>query len=400
MSREGFHKELAINQMVAAYPNELFVRAFESICQGTEITVKGEKTFELQPMISVLEQPQKRVLTIPYRRLNPFFLLAESLWLLAGKSDAGFITYFNPRLNEYLDEGEFVRRDGSIGNNFHGAYGQRLMESPGRRSKYINQLEQCYKRLKADLNSRQAVMTIWNPSRDNTEIETKDTPCNIAISFKVRDGKLNMSVFNRSNDFVWGYCSTNIVQFSVIQEVLAGYLGVEIGRYIQYSDSMHVYESNPYYKAYHQPNSKVKAAAHYHHVWNKYDIYKSVKPLPIKSESPEEFEADVQKTYDIIDRLITGKDVEIYSVKNEYLKLTKEALSTWMLIQDGYFLEATENIRDMVLCDWKVEIIRYMYTHLMRQGWEQGNIVDELGIEQLPIVAATYVMHDDGEALI
>jgi len=269
MSKEGFYQEPVVEQMIAEYPNKLFVRAFENICRGYEITVKGEKTFEIQPMVSVLEEPQKRVLTIPYRRLNPFFLLAETLWLLAGEKRAEFITFFNPRLNDFLDHDIYRFSDGSTGKQFHGAYGARIFRHRG----VFDQMEQCVRRLKADPNSRQAVITIWDPGKDNTKIKTKDTPCNIAISFKIRGGKLNMSVFNRSNDFIWGYCSTNVVQFSVLQEVLAGYLGVEIGKYVQYSDSMHVYASNPYYRAYNQPNSKVKSAANNHHVWGKYDIY-------------------------------------------------------------------------------------------------------------------------------
>ena len=397
MSKEGFYQEPVVEQMIAEYPNKLFVRAFENICRGYEITVKGEKTFEIQPMVSVLEEPQKRVLTIPYRRLNPFFLLAETLWLLAGEKRAEFITFFNPRLNDFLDHDIYRFSDGSTGKQFHGAYGARIFRHRG----VFDQMEQCVRRLKADPNSRQAVITIWDPGKDNTKIKTKDTPCNIAISFKIRGGKLNMSVFNRSNDFIWGYCSTNVVQFSVLQEVLAGYLGVEIGKYVQYSDSMHVYASNPYYRAYNQPNSKVKSAANNHHVWGKYDIYKSVNLLPIDPKNMKDFNDDVKATYDYVSKIILGEGVvPRHRNTNEYLKLTKEALEAWTLLRGNNPLNAIKVVDGMVLCDWKVEIIRYMYTDLMRKGWEQGSAVDALKIEQLPIGAATYAMHDDGAALL
>jgi thymidylate synthase len=45
----------------------------------------------------------------------------------------------------------------------------------------------------------------------------------------------------RSNDLILGL-PHNIIQFSSLQEVLAGWLGVEVGSYNHFADSLHLYQ--------------------------------------------------------------------------------------------------------------------------------------------------------------
>ncbi len=47
----------------------------------------------------------------------------------------------------------------------------------------------------------------------------------------------------RSNDHFRGL-PHNLIQFTTVQEVLAGWLGISLGSYHHYSDSLHVYESD------------------------------------------------------------------------------------------------------------------------------------------------------------
>jgi len=57
----------------------------------------------------------------------------------------------------------------------------------------------------------------------------------------IRRGKLEWLQVMRSNDAVWGL-PYNFIQFTSLQEILAGWLGVPIGSYNHVSDSLHVYE--------------------------------------------------------------------------------------------------------------------------------------------------------------
>jgi thymidylate synthase len=60
---------------------------------------------------------------------------------------------------------------------------------------------------------------------------------------KIREGKLEWSQIMRSNDVFKGL-PYNFVQFTSLQEVLAGWVGVEPGTYTHFSDSLHVYEQD------------------------------------------------------------------------------------------------------------------------------------------------------------
>ena len=58
---------------------------------------------------------------------------------------------------------------------------------------------------------------------------------------KIRDGKLEWLQIIRSNDLFLGV-PYNFVQFTCLQEIMAGWLGIECGSYHQISDSLHIYE--------------------------------------------------------------------------------------------------------------------------------------------------------------
>lgn len=47
----------------------------------------------------------------------------------------------------------------------------------------------------------------------------------------------------RSNDVYLGL-PYNLVQFSALQEIVAGWLGIEVGSYHHFTDSLHVYEKD------------------------------------------------------------------------------------------------------------------------------------------------------------
>lgn len=57
---------------------------------------------------------------------------------------------------------------------------------------------------------------------------------------KVRQGKLEWSQIMRSNDVLLGM-PYNFIQFTGLQEILAGWLGLDVGSYNHYSDSLHLY---------------------------------------------------------------------------------------------------------------------------------------------------------------
>jgi len=130
---------------------------------------------------------------------------------------------------EYSDDGQV----------FNAPYGYRLRQLfTDEGNCNIDQLDSVIQTLSKDPNSRQAVCQIWDV--EDLEKTTKDKACNMSIVFRIRNGKLCMTVYNRSNDMIWGAYGANVVQFSMIQEYVAAHLGLPLGEYTQVSNSYHI----------------------------------------------------------------------------------------------------------------------------------------------------------------
>ena len=87
--------------------------------------------------------------------------------------------------------------------------------------------------------------SIWDattdlPSNHGTPA-SDDIPCNVMAMPKIRHGRLEWMEVARSNDLFLGV-PHNVVQFTSLQEILSGWLGLMPGAYVQLSDSLHAYE--------------------------------------------------------------------------------------------------------------------------------------------------------------
>ena len=179
-----------------------------------------------------VRDPRQRWVLSRRPAINPAFGIVELIWILLGRDDADLPTYWNPLLPKFVGEAK----------RYHGAYGHRLRVAFG-----IDQLEHAYTALAANHKSRQVVLQIWDVTRDmpNPDGSARDTdiPCNVVAMPKIRDGQLEWLQVMRSNDLYLG-TPHNFIQFMTLQEILAGWLRVEVGSYVQISDSLHLYEGD------------------------------------------------------------------------------------------------------------------------------------------------------------
>lgn len=183
------------------------------------------------PVITEYVRPWERILFHPERDANPIFHLMESIWMLAGESDVEWLSQFSKNIANYAEP------SGTI----HGAYGHRW-----RNHWSMDQIYETVKILTKDPDSRQAVVQMWDVESDLGATK-RDLPCNTSIFFDTRRTsggirRLNMTVCCRSNDALWGCYGANVVHFSVLQEVMASALGVQMGVYRQMSNNFHAYE--------------------------------------------------------------------------------------------------------------------------------------------------------------
>jgi len=198
--------------------------------RGMPQSGRGGPTRELLHVGLQIADPRQRWIHSRREALNIAFAIADVIWILGGRDDAAFLNYFNRSLPKFAGDG----------TTYYGAYGERL------RSRFdLDQLRQAAEALSANPTSRQVVLSIWDPRTDLPAADgmprAPDIPCNIVSMLKARDGRLDWTQVMRSNDAYRGL-PHNLIQFTFLQEIMAGWAGLRPGLYTHWSDSLHLYE--------------------------------------------------------------------------------------------------------------------------------------------------------------
>jgi len=199
--------------------NDLYLELIENVINSPEFEVspRGMSIKEITNTTIVLTKPENCLITLKERKLNYAFAAIEKMEYLSGQA--------NPdRLLTYNKNFAFCQNDY---NMFDGAYSERLIYW----YRYI------YNLLKKDPDSRQAVATIYGPQDRH---KSKDVPCTLFHHYYIRDNKLNLTVYMRSNDLLWGF-PYDVNGFCFLLEAMAGALKLPIGKYTHIVGSLHSY---------------------------------------------------------------------------------------------------------------------------------------------------------------
>lgn len=290
------------------------------IKEGYKVSPRGLDTLEIMPAVITIKNPRKRVIGHPDRKLNYGFMAGELLWILQGRNDLDSILNYNSKYANFSDDGAAL----------NGAYGQRIFRWEGLYDVIddsyvdddgathpsfslehivVNQFEKAFDLLKEDPLTRQAIISIYNPVQDTGD--TKDKPCTNTIQFTIRQGKLNMTVFMRSND-AWLGLPYDAFNFMTMQEVMAGRLGVELGKYTHFVDSLHLYDE-------HLEDAKKLVKTKYKSIYDECDI-QDARLAPDVLDAEMAVVYNVEATTRTMAGLIQLEAVEklLYSSKNVY----------------------------------------------------------------------------------
>jgi len=227
--------------------------------EGVKRKTRGFNCIELpEPFMFKLKNPTSRLVTIEERKWNPILPYAESLWLAVGRNDLEFIGHYLKNMRNFSDDGFFMR----------GGYGPRLRKYSGVNNDYkirnpyeidissltnseVDQFNYICKTFDKDINTRQAIVSIGDPPKDCFEKsgclkKTKDFPCTRLLHFQKHptEDRLNLTVYMRSNDFMWGASAVNIFNYTYIQEYFAQILNLKIGEYFHIANNFHFYEEH------------------------------------------------------------------------------------------------------------------------------------------------------------
>lgn len=194
--------------------------------EGTRRESRNGPVLQGPAVSTVYQKPAERVIFWAQRDANPFFHLYESLWMLQGRNDVEPLVRYVAKSRDYSDNGVTL----------HGAYGHRW-----RQWFKFDQLEQIAATLHKNQDDRRCVLQMWDAKYDGSG-GGKDYPCNMIATFQRGFlGELNLVVFCRSNDIIWGAYGANAVQFSTLLEYMAVWIGCPIGTYTQISVNWHAY---------------------------------------------------------------------------------------------------------------------------------------------------------------
>lgn len=315
---------------------------------GKTVVSRGIETLEVPgPVSTIYRTPMRRVLFDDVRDANPFFHFMESLWILGGGKTVHLPKLFLNTIGQFSDDEE----------TFHGAYGDRLRNWPDEtiNNDGMDQIIQVINLLREKPDTRQAVMSIWNPAQD-LGTPTKDMPCNDMIMFQARDGYLHMTVCNRSNDAIWGAYGANAVQFSMLHEVIAVASGLEVGYYVQQSNSYHIYPSNPFWQQYLAGNY---ARGEVHNPYMLPDF----QPWPVASSAPEAM-ALLDDCWDLVQ--LVGKDTTYADIVNTEwtTPLFKEVVVPMVYgyghYKDGDYEGAVQGLSHIAADDWRAACMAWV----------------------------------------
>lgn len=165
------------------------------------------------------------ILSVIKRNLGYKFMARESWWIMDGRNDVESIKDYSKAISKFSDDGY----------HFNGAYGPRL----------VDQWHYIVDSLINDIDTRQAVATIWRP---NPRV-SKDIPCTISVQWLIRNNKIYCIDNMRSSD-IWLGVPYDVFNFTM----LTGYLmlllrekgldNLELGYLYLNAGSRHLYENN------------------------------------------------------------------------------------------------------------------------------------------------------------
>jgi thymidylate synthase len=191
---------------------------------GDQRAPRGMRTYDIGCTTIELLTPYNALPIGVGRQLSKRVAAAEAIQLIGGFADPQLLLQASPNFARYIEPS----------GEFWGAYGRRIGDT--------TQLSAVVRKLTDDPDTRQAIVALWDPTKDN-ELHHHDYPCTLALGFSIRKEKVELDVTMRSND-VWRGFPYDIFQFTQLQLTVANILQREVGRYRHHTYSLHLYHTD------------------------------------------------------------------------------------------------------------------------------------------------------------
>lgn len=172
-------------------------------------------------VVFTLVFPLERDIETPWRKFNKKYADTEYEWYKSGNRNPAMVEKQARIWQGIKDDNDYV-------NSNYGYWWQRN-----------DQLARVKEMLKTDPSTRRAIIVHYNP--DEVQDYNKDTPCNIVLNFYIQQGLLNLTIFARSIDLVYGFCNDQYC-FSRLLEDTANDIGIPVGEMTYMITNLHIYD--------------------------------------------------------------------------------------------------------------------------------------------------------------
>lgn len=178
-----------------------------------------------------IHNPFQNLITTPWRKWSHDYAELEWNWYMTGER--------NPAMVEERAKLWKTMKDdtGRVWSNY--GWWWALPDLEGR-----SQLDSMIDELKRHETTRRAVLSHYAPPNYRDQYK-QDTPCNLILNFYLWEGKVNLTVFARSIDLVFGFCNDQYC-FSKLMLYVRDSLpeGYHIGTMTYMITDLHVYKKD------------------------------------------------------------------------------------------------------------------------------------------------------------
>lgn len=144
--------------------------------------------------------------------------------------------------------------DGTIGKSYGYQVGKKHQFKEG----FMDQVDLLLYKLKNNPMDRRMIVTLWDCD------DLKDmalAPCVYQSMWQVADGKLNMTLIQRSGDVLAAAApgGFDVIEYAILQHMIAQVSGLQVGELVHIVDNLHIYDrhealvkevlNNPEYEA-------------------------------------------------------------------------------------------------------------------------------------------------------
>ncbi len=106
--------------------------------------------------------------------------------------------------------------------------------------KGVDQLQKSLNLLKTNPNSRQNIVSAWNPGETH---RMGLPPCHLLFQWQVMKGRLNCALYQRSCDSFLGV-PFNIASYALLTHIMAAMAGLEVGEFVWIGGDVHIYNNH------------------------------------------------------------------------------------------------------------------------------------------------------------